>query len=294
MKLFLKHLVVITCLFGVAACEPIHKASTSWESIWYDMHTKDPDTNDDYMDTVNENDEYVTQSSRQAEEGPMHKDKTSVKAHDNAIQTDYAQHQDFNSEDDYSYMTDDAEMYEEQMVVDVHQGAVMCPHYDNVKDLSELHQFYDPQNPAPGQRVAQIKLSGMAMTCKMHGQDMIMDIDVTFDALLGPRSRIFEGDQPNISYPYFIAVTNKQGKILNKVIHGVSMAFGPMEVSKTHHEKVKEIFTVEYGMDVTDLMVLVGFQLTEQELAYNRSMKEQSENRPISIIPSENAGISRN
>ena len=73
----------------------------------------------------------------------------------------------------------------------------------------------------------------------------------------------------NFSYPYFVAVTDEDGKILAKEIFAASVSYS------SEQETIKQIETINQLLpktrDASDYTVLLGFQLNEEQLIYNRT-----------------------
>jgi hypothetical protein len=70
--------------------------------------------------------------------------------------------------------------------------------------------------------------------------------------------------------PYFVAITT-EGKILAKQQFQVALAFQPGETTTTFNDSVNSL-SLSIGRDkkATDYGILVGFQLTKEQLDYNR------------------------
>lgn len=280
MRSIKKYILTFLAIISLSACETMHEVSTSFEEIWLNLHTSDEDLEKEAERQAKADLEYDPDFQDPPIKEPT--GKTESESMKNPGSAD-------NNKDIANVSVSDGR--EDDMRV-----ASACPDYDIVKDLGQLHQFYNPENPEPGDRIAQINITDMVSECSRLGDDIVLDIKITFDAMLGPRSRIFEKDQPSISYPYFVAVTNKNGEILNKSIHAVSMTFGPLEVTKSHNARLKEIITLDpdnHSADsVSDIMILTGFQLTEDELAYNRSLSSgNASGDPADIRPRRNTGV---
>ncbi len=298
MRSIKKYIFTFLAIISLSACETMHEVSTSFEEIWLNLHTSDEDLEKEAERQAKADLEYdpdfqdppIKEPTRKAESENPSDNKTSAVSMSETMKNHGSADNNANNNKDIANVSV-SDGREDDMRI-----ASACPDYDIVKDLGQLHQFYNPESPEPGDRIAQINISDMVSECSRLGEDIVLDIKITFDAMLGPRSRIFEKDQPSISYPYFIAVTNKNGEILNKSIHAVSMTFGPLEVTKSHNARLKEIITLDpdnHSADsVNDIMILTGFQLTEDELAYNLSLSSgNASGDPADIRPRRNTGV---
>lgn len=145
-----------------------------------------------------------------------------------------------------------------------------CPQIELVNDLKELHQFSGENNYDQSERIATVTFDTVKGECQRKGNKIAIQIEMRFDASLGPKSRVFDKDQPTISYPYFIAVTDSSGEVVDKELHGVSLRFSSDENSKAHLESFKKIIDLKNISGSPPYLVMVGFQLSPEELRYNQ------------------------
>lgn len=145
-----------------------------------------------------------------------------------------------------------------------------CPEVNLVDDLSELHQFREEADYNEDEKIAWVTLSHLNNHCVVDDGQLAVNLTMSFEANLGPKSRIFDQDQPTISYPYFIAVTDANGRILDKEIHGVSLSFDADQSRKQHKENLQKIVFLDEEGAKPPYSIMVGFQLSPDELAYNQ------------------------
>lgn len=148
-----------------------------------------------------------------------------------------------------------------------------CPDVVLVKDLSEMHQFRDTNNTLESEKIASIFLRNIAHQCVVENGKLSVQIAMGFEAHLGPRSRIFNQDEPTISYPYFLAITDTNGEILDKEIHGVSLSFNSDQSHKKHKEHISKILNISSLKGDPPYTIMVGFQLSPEELRYNQIIR---------------------
>jgi hypothetical protein len=88
------------------------------------------------------------------------------------------------------------------------------------------------------------------------------------EATRGPAS-----GERSITIPYFVAVTDAQNRILDKAVYTVAASF-PANRSRVRMtgEEVALTLPVEAERPPASYTVVVGFQLTETELAINRRL----------------------
>lgn len=114
-------------------------------------------------------------------------------------------------------------------------------------------------------------IEGVRGYCRYVGTNPItMEIEIDFAYGKGPKA---DGNSHN--YPYFVTVTRRDRSVLAKDVRQVKIDFpnGKDIVKRT--EKVGGIVIPRASGTVsgTNFEVIVGFELTPEELAYNRSGK---------------------
>jgi hypothetical protein len=149
-----------------------------------------------------------------------------------------------------------------------------CPAVSIVEDLDKLTQFTDMSAPAPSNKVSNIVISDTVSGCTYNDNNIIVQMNIRFEGDLGPDGRVWQSDAPRFSYPYFIAVTNSQGNILAKEVYALTVSYQDGEQEIAHEERLRQIIPIPDGSFGADHEILIGFQLTEQELAYNRQKSE--------------------
>ncbi|MGZ9097105.1 MAG: hypothetical protein ACXW30_02270 [Micavibrio sp.] len=151
-----------------------------------------------------------------------------------------------------------------------------CPTVRIVQDLNQVHQFVDSGNPDPAHSVSSIRMTNVQDQCALVKDNMVIDMTLAFEGHIGPKARAQSGDKPGFAYPYFIAITNNQGNIIAKEVFAVTLAYESGRDTETHVEQVRQMIPVA-GLNPDNYKVLIGFQLSEEELAFNRALPpEQS------------------
>ncbi|MEM6781176.1 MAG: hypothetical protein AAF569_04885 [Pseudomonadota bacterium] len=144
-----------------------------------------------------------------------------------------------------------------------------CPSVQIMADLKEMHEFTDFTAPSDTNKVSEIEIMEVDAACSPEDEAIAVKIDITFDGQVGPQARQRKSDTANFSYPYFVAVTDADGKILAKEIFAASVSYS------SGQDTIKQIETINQLLprtnDVTDYTVLLGFQLNEDQLIYNRT-----------------------
>lgn len=140
-----------------------------------------------------------------------------------------------------------------------------CPSVAIVRDLHQYADFGRAEKPARGEFVAAARLDGVQGDCRTEEKDIVAHIDIAMRAFRGPR---LGGDRA--AFPYFIAVLDRDDRVVTKQNLSVdfSLAQEAQMVEKT--ELVRVRIPNPHGRDGSHWRVLVGFQLSPEQLAFNR------------------------
>lgn len=157
-----------------------------------------------------------------------------------------------------------------------------CPAVSRVAELSSLYQFGNPARPSNAAEISEAHITRVTSKCNKVGSNLKLDINVTFDGGLGPKGRISPGDKPSFAYPYFIAITNERNQILSKEIFAVSFSYDSKGQTQMQSEALSQMVPLG-GDDPKTYRILIGFQLSPEELAYNRKLPEQELGKSLTV-----------
>lgn len=168
------------------------------------------------------------------------------------------------------------------------EGAVMasaegCPQVAVVEDLKTLSQFETPATPSPDTNISSLSITGMTANCSKTKNTVAVDIGLRFDGKLGPKAITWNQDSHSFAYPYFVAVTTPSGEILSKEVFAATVRYEDGEQSLTQEETMKQVIPLRDDADAAGYEILIGFQLTDDELNYNREMASQALSAPVSL-----------
>ncbi len=157
-----------------------------------------------------------------------------------------------------------------------------CPAVSRVAELSSLYQFANPARPVEGAKISESHITRVTSACRKVGNNLKLDINVGFDGGLGPKGRIRAGDKPSFAYPYFIAITNERNQILSKEIFAVSFNYDSASTLQAQSETLSQLVPLS-GEDPRTYRILIGFQLSPEELAYNRRLPETELGKSLTL-----------
>lgn len=155
----------------------------------------------------------------------------------------------------------------------VYSGA--CPRVEAVADLKAVSEFASEDDHSEPNLVSEVKIDRVQSSCSYDENSVTVDLKMDFDGRIGPQSRTVAGNAPFFSYPFFVAVTSANGTILAKEIFSANMSYNAGESTKRYTEKLRQIIPIENRDRGANYKILVGFQLSPDQLAYNRLTIEQ-------------------
>jgi len=145
-----------------------------------------------------------------------------------------------------------------------------CPQIAVVDDLKNLTQFETPSAPTPGTKISSIAMTGMETSCALTDKTVAVNIGLRFDGHLGPQAADWSTESRSFAYPYFVAVTTPAGEILSKEVFAATIRYENGEMAVTQQEKMRQVIPLPEKATAAGYEILIGFQLTEDELKYAR------------------------
>lgn len=146
-----------------------------------------------------------------------------------------------------------------------------CPKVELVDDLSSISDFVNPQLMTHDNLISRVDLSGAESTCKLSNNTAIVDLKLIFNGILGKKGRMRSSDKPFFSYPYFVAVTAPNGKIMAKEIFAAPLSYNANENEHVYFENLRQIIPIRSKDTANNYKILIGFQVSPEQLAYNRA-----------------------
>lgn len=144
-----------------------------------------------------------------------------------------------------------------------------CPTVTVRPDLRRLVEFYDPDKPSDSKKISEVTIVHVQNTCRVEGDKLVMQIDLSLSGKTGPKARVKPTDKPSFVYPYLVAVTDDKGVVLAKDIFAASMVYGANQNDLAYTESVFQTMPFPDAASGQIYNVVVGFQLTPEQLAYN-------------------------
>lgn len=147
---------------------------------------------------------------------------------------------------------------------------VNCPSVKVMDELRTMVEFQDPANPSDKTQIARAVMKNVAARCAV-GDTLSVELDIMVDTTLGPKARVKKTDKPNFAFPYFVAVISPQGSVVAKEIFAASLSFENGENDMSRTETITQHIPLAEDGTVPAYSILIGFQLSEEQLAFNRT-----------------------
>jgi hypothetical protein len=141
-----------------------------------------------------------------------------------------------------------------------------CPQVGVPRDASTLTRF----RPGPGRDLTDVifdaRVQDVKIACEYTSKGASIDLAVVLGADRGP------ADQEHIAtIPYFIAVTDAQKNVLAKQVFTKTLTFPPNTSRVADADQTEELIPLPVGKSAERYGIVVGVQLTPEELDYNRT-----------------------
>jgi hypothetical protein len=140
-----------------------------------------------------------------------------------------------------------------------------CPEVQNAPVLSALPQFGPGAGREPGDVQVAGRISSVRATCSKDAKGVKDDVLVYFDAFRK------SGQVRRTDFPYFVAVVDANGNVIAKQNFSVAIEFTANESQTSITDKVDTIIPLKNPQRGSSFGVVVGFQLTKDELDFNRN-----------------------
>jgi hypothetical protein len=146
---------------------------------------------------------------------------------------------------------------------------VSCPRVATPADTGDILRFRTPDSRDLTDLVVAARITSLAGNCTLVRRQTAVEVTLTMgvEATRGPAA---EGRV--VQLPYFVAVTAADDAILDKAVYTLAVQFAAnTQRARLRGEEVRLTLPVSSGTQAGTYRVFVGFQLTEPELALNRT-----------------------
>ncbi len=146
---------------------------------------------------------------------------------------------------------------------------VQCPNVGTPSDTGDVVRFSRPDSRDLTDLVVSARITALNGSCRLVSRETAVEVTMTMgvEATRGPAAQ-----GRTIQIPYFVAVAKGNQEILDKAVYSMTAEF-PANTQRVRMrgEEVRLTLPVSAEQPARAYTVYVGFQLTEPELALNRS-----------------------
>ncbi len=172
------------------------------------------------------------------------------------------------SESDYS--SPSAEFKTPENLPQYSKEGFACPTVGIIEDLRSITLFGDNNKPNDKSIAGYAKIEDFSGSCAFEGGFVEVNMDVLFSAKSGTRVISDRVTESTIAFPYFIAVADEAGNILRKEVFAVAMRFQENKDTTRQSDTIKPRIPLANPQAGQSYQVLIGFQLTREQLNFNR------------------------
>ena len=145
-------------------------------------------------------------------------------------------------------------------------AASRCPSVAIVRDAAEVTRFREGSGRDLTDVTGRAVLADYTGGCTPREDRVTVDLNLVLAAEQGPASQAGTAD-----YRYFVAIADAAGDILAKQEFDTTVAFPAGQRRAGTVEELTQTIPLEDGATPADYQILVGFQLTPEQLDYNRA-----------------------
>ncbi len=154
--------------------------------------------------------------------------------------------------------------------LDSRPNAGPCPSVGSIYDVARYVKFADGSDELYPNIEYTAEIVDVRLFCR-YVDDEPMQVELDIDFAFG-KGHSAGGDAH--TYPYFVSVTRRSGKVLGKQSFDVSTDFkGDRVAAKSDSVNNIVIPRIDESISGANFEVLVGFELTPEQLAFNRAGK---------------------
>ncbi|HEY4135626.1 MAG TPA: hypothetical protein VGO34_10470 [Alphaproteobacteria bacterium] len=140
-----------------------------------------------------------------------------------------------------------------------------CPRFGGLETATQQVKFRPGEGRDLTDVMYTVKLAGVSLNCEYDNKGVAMTAHVGFSLELGAAN-----PDRNASFEYFVAITDPDSKVLARQSFPVSLSFPPNVGYVEKADELDQRIPLPIGRSASGYQVIVGLQLSEAELEYNR------------------------
>ncbi len=164
---------------------------------------------------------------------------------------------------------------------DLGKEPLACPTVGVLSDASMLRVFADGAGREQANTAYELEfMRAHLLECELKKGKMTASLRFEARAKTGPAVSSNEYE-----YPYFVALLNPDGEVISKTIQKGSVKFKSGKAEAFFAEEYDDVeFTVPEGKDGRGYEILIGFQLTRDQIEFNRARDAAPKSNPDLIM----------
>jgi hypothetical protein len=140
-----------------------------------------------------------------------------------------------------------------------------CPSTAILDGPGELVRFTPGPENGPGDVSFRSKMKAISGICEIDEKSITMELNVAMETLRGPANAKGEAQ-----FVYFVAILDKEKNVLTRTKFPMIAKFQRQETKLEFSEAVTVTIPKKKEAMPQDYMVYLGYEMTPEELAYNR------------------------
>lgn len=145
-----------------------------------------------------------------------------------------------------------------------------CPPVTTIEDLKQISQFESPSLQIDDTLISHAEITRVSSDCTINDYNVAIEINMMFSGNIGPKGKVTATDEANFSYPYFVALTSENGETLAKEVFTANLSYKGEQIEAMTTDNMRQIIPLDEQGHSTVKEIMIGFQLDEDELSYNR------------------------
>ncbi|HYM33635.1 MAG TPA: hypothetical protein VEU47_20210 [Candidatus Cybelea sp.] len=147
----------------------------------------------------------------------------------------------------------------------------VCPRASILGDASQVVLYKSGEGRDVTDITYQGEVTALAGECEFSSKGKVINMTVTI-TLVATRGPAASGD--SVQLPFFVSVIDKrQQRVMNKAVFESPIPFKDNRRRSGVAEQIAETINVEQGRTSADYEILVGLQLNEEQLEFNRKRR---------------------
>jgi len=145
----------------------------------------------------------------------------------------------------------------------------VCPSTAILDDAGELVRFASTPPAGPGDVSFRTKMKYISGLCEVDEKSIDMELSTKMEALRGPANTGSEA-----KFVYFVAILDSDKTVLSRTKFPMIARFQKRETKLDFSENLTVTIPRKPNTLPKDYIVYLGFEMTPDELAYNRKRKQ--------------------